>query len=172
MYNYIRDLIYYCYIMYYFVKGAWDMACRKLNQWGLTPQEECFCLEYHANGIASKAFLKAYPAAKKWKDTSLYPKASNLLDKDKIKARLQVLEDETKKSVQKNVVLNKTKILEELVTLFENAKASGASERMTSLQAIKLMAQISKLIGDNSQNIQVNIQNNQVTAEVSDYLNL
>lgn len=149
------------------------MACRKLNQWGLTPQEETFCLEYHANGIASKAFLKAYPTAKKWKDTSLYPRASNLLNKDKIKTRLQALEDETKKSVQKNVVLNKTKILEELVTLFEESKKSGAGERATSLNAIKLMAQIAKLIGDgNTTNVQINNVQNTVVGEVTDYLDL
>ena len=149
------------------------MASRKLNEWGLTPQEECFCLEYHQTGIASKAFKKAYPASEKWKDTSLYPKASNLLDKDKIKARLAALDEETKKSVQKNVVLNKTKILEELVTLFEETKKSGAGERITSLQAIKLMAQISKLIGDSNQNnININIQNNQTVGEVTDYLDL
>ena len=148
------------------------MACRKLNQWGLTPQEEAFCLEYHANGIASKAFLKAYPTAKNWKDTSLYPRASNLLNKDKIKTRLQALEDETKKSVQKNVVLNKTKILEELVALFEATKQSGASERMTSLQSIKLMAKFSKLLVESNNNIQVNIQNNTTVNEVTDYLDL
>ena len=44
---------------------------------------------------------------------------------------------------------------------------------MTSLQAIKLMAQISKLIGDNNQNnININIQNNQTVGEVTDYLDL
>lgn len=148
------------------------MASRKLNEWGLTPQEEIFALDYHKNGIASKAFIKAYPTAAKWKDSALYPKASNLLNKDKIKTRLAALDAEAIKSVQKNVVLNKTKILEELVTLFEETKKSGAGERMTSLQAIKLMAQISKLIGDNSQNIQVNIQSNVVVSEVTDYLDL
>ena len=146
---------------------------RSLNEFGLTQQQEIFCLEYHKTGIASKSYLKAYPTAKKWKDTTLYPRASELLNNSKVIARLEALNAETKKSVQKNVVLNKTKILEELVTLFEETKKSGAGERMTSLQAIKLMAQISKLIGDNNQNnININIQNNQTVGEVTDYLDL
>lgn len=142
------------------------------NSWGLTPQQEKFCLEYHKSGIASQAYLIAYPKAKKWKETTLYPKASEILKNDKIIARLAALEADTAKSVQKNVILNKTKILEELVTLFEESKKSGAGERMTALQAIKLMAQISKLIGDNAPQMNVNIQNNTVVGEVSDYLNL
>ena len=144
---------------------------RAKNEYGLTQQQELFCLEYHKSGIASNAYKIAYPKSKEWKDTTLYPTASELLKNPKIITRLEALNAETKNSVQKNVVLNKTKILEELVTLFESAKASGASERMTSLQAIKLMAQISKLL-DNTPQTNIQINNTTVTAEVSDYLNL
>ena len=145
--------------------------CRAKNEYGLTPAQEVFCLEYHKRGIASDAYKKAYPKSIQWKDESLYPKASNLLKKDKIKTRLQALQAEAVESVQKNVVLNKTKILEEIVKQYTETSTNGASERTNSVALLKLMAQISKLL-DNTPAVAVQVNNNVVASEVSDYLNL
>lgn len=148
------------------------MAQGRKNEHGLTPAQEVFCLEYHKRGIASDAFKIAYPASLKWKDTSLYPRASELLNNSKVKARLAALNAEAVQSVQKNVVLNKTKILEEIVRQYTETAQNGASERTNSVALLKLMSQISKLIGENGTNVTVNVQNNTVVGEVSDYLGL
>ena len=161
-------------MLYFFcgiILNFWgSMANGSKNKYGLTPQQETFCLEYFKNGIASKAYKKAFPKSEKWTDSALYSRASNYLKNDKIMARLEVLNNEAKKSVQKNVVLNKTKILEEIIELQQNCKQAGQGQAGVSLQALKLLSQIAGMLSENTTNI--NINNNISTAEVSNYLDL
>jgi phage terminase small subunit len=58
----------------------------------LTQQQENFCMAYVETGNASEAYRRAYPRSRKWKPDSVYPKASKLLAKGKIKARLRDLQ--------------------------------------------------------------------------------
>ena len=148
------------------------MACRKLNQWGLTPQEECFCLEYYKTGKGSESLKKAYPTSKNWKPDSIYAKASNLLDKDKIKLRIEALQAEHEKSVQTSKKLNHHKLLEAALEILEDTRHTP-SQYANAINVLKLLySQQGMMPSANSQQINIQVNNNTVVGEVTDYLDL
>lgn len=58
---------------------------------GLTIKQENFCLAYVETGNASEAYRRAYPVSRKWKDETLWPRASRLLADCKVDARIKEL---------------------------------------------------------------------------------
>jgi len=64
----------------------------------LTPAENKFCVVYHAVNNGVTAYRKAYPKAKKWKDTSVHQEVNKLLKKPKISLRLKKLGEEYAKA--------------------------------------------------------------------------
>lgn len=59
------------------------------------PRHEKFCQEYVRNrGNASAAYRVAFPKSEKWKDETLWSKASKLLKKDKVRARIEEIRKE------------------------------------------------------------------------------
>lgn len=147
------------------------MTRKKDPRTGLTEQQEIFCQEYIKNPIMYQAFVKAYPKALKWKRSSVDPEASKLLNNPKINTRIQELMNKKDDALLKSVTLSQRKILEEIIRQYTETSTSGASERTNSVALLKLMAQISKLL-ENTTQTTVNIQNNTIMGEVSDYLNL
>lgn len=84
----------------------------------ITPKEEAFCLAYIETGNASEAYRRAY-SAKNMKPSTVNRKASGLLDKGKIGARL----DELRKGHLKRHEVTVDRIVAELAKIaFANAQ--------------------------------------------------
>jgi len=78
----------------------------------LTPKQEKFCLEYVRTGNASDAYRASY-SADKMKSETVNSKASLLLSKDKIRARVEELQAEAQRRTEvtiDNVVKELAKI--------------------------------------------------------------
>lgn len=143
------------------------------NSAELTQKQELFLQEYIKCGIGYQAYIKAFPNSKNWKRNSVDVAATKLLNNAKIQQRLSAYNAEVESTLKNSLTLNKRKILEEIVNQYQQASANGGAERTNSVALLKLMAQISKLLDNSNQNnIQVNIQNNTVVGEVTDYLDL
>lgn len=143
---------------------------RKLNEYGLTPQQEIFCQEYIKEPIMYKAFLKAYTTAKKWKRANVDSQASRLLNNPKIDARIKQLNKEIESTLKTSITLNKRKILDEIIELQQSCKQDGNGQNATQLQTLKLLSQIAGLLQENK--TEVTINNNMNVAEVSNFLDL
>ena len=142
---------------------------RKKNE--LTPKEKIFLSEYikTCNGI--KALNIAYPNTLKWNKNMQHVQVNKILNNPIVNLHLKEHNEAQKKALNESVTLNKRKILNEIIELQENAK-NEKGQAMVNLQALKLLAQISKLL-DNSPQINNNIVvNNQNINQISDFLDL
>lgn len=74
----------------------------------LTPRQEKFCNKYLECGSASEAYRYAF-SCDKWKDKSIWEKASTLLANVKVQSRV----DELKKEIREKSEITKDKILAE-----------------------------------------------------------
>ena len=77
-----------------------EMQKRNQNRYGkmkrLTQKQENFCNYYiECGGNASEAYRRAY-SCDKWKDKSVWEKASALLDDVKVQSRVRELQEEQK----------------------------------------------------------------------------
>ncbi len=136
----------------------------------LTQQQENFCKAYIKYGIGYKAYLEAYPNAKTWKRNSVDVEATKMLNSPKISHRLNELNSQIESTLQTSTTLSKRKILEEIILLQQKCRNQD-SQNTVNLQALKLLSQIAGLLSEQPQ-VQVNIQNNTVVGEVTDYLDL
>lgn len=80
------------------------MSRNKHNKDRITKQQEIFVQSLIEGDSQRKAYIKAYPSTKKWKDNSIDCEASKLFNQSKIKQRYddllqQVREEETKKTM-------------------------------------------------------------------------
>ena len=141
---------------------------RKLNEFGLTQQQEHFCHAYIRLGIAYRAYLEAYPAARNWKRASADRKASAMLENVRVQARLTQLNSEAEKKLLNSCTISKRKLLEAGVqALNENQKTNP---NFTAL--LKLLLQQQGYMAPATPQIQVNVQNNAVLGDVTKYLDL
>ena len=144
------------------------MTRKKLPN-GLTQQQEDFCKEYVKCGIAFKAYQKAYPTSLNWTRNSIDSRASNLLNNSKIEARVNELNEQATSTLMNSTKLNKRKLLETALQMLEDTNTPA--ERTHAVSLIKLLFQKEGML--QPENVtQVNIQNNTVVNEVSDFLNL
>lgn len=142
---------------------------RKKNE--LTKQETIFVNEYIKTSNMLRALNTAYPTSVKWNKNSQYSQASHLLNKPIINARIKEHNEAQKTALNESVTLNKRKILNEIIELQENVK-NEKGQAMINLQALKLLAQIAKLL-DNSPTINNNIQvSTQNINQISNFLDL
>lgn len=144
---------------------------RKLNEYGLTQAQECFLQNYLKTNNAYKSYLIAYPNSKNWKRNSVDCKASLLLDNEKIQQRITEHNAKINSTLEKSTVLNKRKILNEIIELQQSCKSDGAGQNTTQLQALKLLSQIAGLLQENKTEINITNNNNTVN-EVIGYLDL
>lgn len=145
------------------------MTRKKDPRTGLTEQQEKFCQEYVKNPVMYQAYVKAYPKALNWKRSSVDPEASRLLDNPKINTRIGEIMNAQESALLKSTTLNKRKLIETaLQTMLE---CNTPAERQHFVSLIKLLFAKEGMTAP-AQAIQVNIQNNTVLGEVSDYLNL
>ena len=142
---------------------------RKKNE--LTKQETIFVNEYIKTSNMLKALNTAYPTSVKWNKNTQYVQANRILNKPIINVRLKEHNEAQKNALNESVTLNKRKILNEIIELQQNCKASGQGQAGISLQALKLLSQIAGLLTENK--TEVNINNNTVMVQdVSKYLDL
>ena len=144
---------------------------RKLNEFGLTPQQEIFVNEYIKTGNGYRSYIKAYPKAEKWTRACADSACSRLLDNDKINARIKAHNDAIAKSTQESIKLNKRKILNEIIELQQGIK-SDKGQTNVNLQALKLLSQIAGLLQENKTEININNNNNIAVQNVSEFLDL
>ena len=135
----------------------------------LTQQQENFCKAYIKYGIGYKAYLEAYPTCKDWKRNSIDVAATKLLNNAKISHRLNELNAQIESTLQTSTTLNKRKLLETALQMLEDT--NNPAERTHAVSLIKLLfAKEGMTQPANQVNIQVN--NNTVVGEVTDYLDL
>ena len=154
----------YLFFLWYF------RGMRKLNQYGLTPQQEIFFQEYVKSSNAYQSFLIAYPKAKQWKRNSVDCEASKLLDNPKITQRIAEYNAKIESTLAKSTILNKRKILNEIIELQQACKQDGNGQNATQLQALKLLSQIAGLLQENK--TEINLNTNIAVQDVSNYLDL
>ena len=61
----------------------------------LDPVREAFCQEYRKHGNQSEAFRTANPKSRNWKPETVHVKACNMMAEDKVKVRLQHLQEQS-----------------------------------------------------------------------------
>lgn len=144
------------------------MTRKKLPN-GLTQQQEDFCKYYVDLGIGNKALIKAYPAAKNWKQNSIDCQVQKLLNNPLIDHRINELNEQKTSALMNSTKLNKRKLLETALQMLEDTNTPA--ERTHAVSLIKLLFQKEGML--QPENVtQINIQNNTVVNEVSDFLNL
>ena len=135
----------------------------------LTQQQENFCKLYVKYGIGRKAYEEAYPKSKNWKDSTINAEVSRALNHPLISTRIAELNEQATSVLMKSTALNKRKLLETAIQMLEDT--NNPAERQHAVSLIKLLFQKEGMTSPEAA-IQVNIQNNTVMGEVSDYLNL
>lgn len=137
----------------------------------LTKQQYIFYEHYikTCNGI--EALKKAYPKAVTWSYNAQHVEVNKLLNNPKISLKLAEHNKAVESALQESTKLNKRKILNEIIELQQQCKEAGQGQAGVNLQALKLLSQIAGLLSEQPQ-VQVNIQNNTVVGEVTDYLDL
>lgn len=75
----------------------------------LTQKQEAFCLAYIETGNASAAYREAYPVSRKWKDKSVWEKASVMLSGVKVQSRINDLRAE----IAAATVVTEVRVIEE-----------------------------------------------------------
>ena len=135
----------------------------------LTQQQENFFKLYVKYGIGRKAYEEAYPKSKNWKDSTIKAEVSRALNHPLISTRIAELNEQATSVLMKSTALNKRKLLETAIQMLEDT--NNPAERQHAVSLIKLLFQKEGMTSPEAA-IQVNIQNNTVMGEVSDYLNL
>ncbi|BAF69578.1 terminase small subunit [Nitratiruptor sp. SB155-2] len=108
----------------------------------LTQKQEKFCLEYVKTGNASEAYRKAYNA-NKMKDETIWSKASILLEKDKVRARVE----ELRKKAEDEAIMSVSELMKFYTEVIRHDKT-------TMKDRLKAADQLSKLRGDYTQKIE------------------
>lgn len=135
----------------------------------LTQAQENFCKFYVDIGIGSKAYIKAYPSAEKWTRNALDCQVQKMLNNPKIDHRIAELNEQKTSALMNSTKLNKRKLLETALQMLEDTNTPA--ERTHAVSLIKLLFQKEGML--QPENVtQINIQNNTVVNEVSDFLNL
>ena len=138
----------------------------------LTPQEKIFLSEYIKTSNGIKALNIAYPKSINWSYNAQHVQVNKLLNKPKIDLRLKQHNEAEAEALKNSTLLNKRKILNEIIEAQQTAKEAGAGQAGINLQALKLLAQIAKLL-DTSPTINNNIQvNNNTMNQINNFLDL
>ena len=142
---------------------------QKVNEYGLTQQQENFAKLYVKYGISRKAYLEAYPKSQKWTQSAVDCEASKMLNNPKVSQRIDTLNEQKTSALLQSTKISHRKLLETaLQTMLE---CNTPSERQHFVSLIKLLFQKEGMLQPETVT-QINIQNNTVVNEVSDFLNL
>lgn len=95
----------------------------------LTPQQEAFCIYLEVEKLSQcEAYIKAYPAAKRYKRDTVYVKASELANDDKILVRRKQLRNKMERDALKEAKWTRQDAFDALSWLLERAKEDAANK--------------------------------------------
>ncbi len=147
------------------------MTRKKLPN-GLTQQQEDFCKYYVNIGIGYNALIKAYPNAKNWKRNSVDCQVQKLLNMPLINQRISELNEQKTSALMNSTKLNQRKLLESALYILEDCQHTP-SQYANAINVLKLLySQQGMMPSANSQQINIQVNNNTVVGEVTDYLDL
>ena len=147
------------------------MTRKKLAN-GLTQQQEDFCKYYVDLGIGNKALIKAYPTAKNWKQNSIDCQVQKLLNNPLIDHRINELNEQKTSALMNSTKLNQRKLLESALYILEDCQHTP-SQYANAINVLKLLySQQGMMPSANNQQINIQVNNNTVVGEVTDYLDL
>jgi phage terminase small subunit len=107
---------------------------------GLTHQQEVFAKAVAIGKSLADAYREAYPTSRKWKESSLHPKASTLADDGKVMARVAAL----RAMVTKKFAYTFENAMAEVNEALEIARATASSPNM--VRALTLKAKLAGLL--------------------------
>jgi len=138
----------------------------------LTQQQENFCKLYIKYGIAPKAYKEAYPKAVNWKKSTVDTEASRMLNNPKISTRIDELNEQATSTLMQSTKLNQRKLLESALYILEDCQHTP-SQYANAINVLKLLySQQGMMPSSNNQQINIQVNNNTVVGEVTDYLDL
>lgn len=123
------------------------MARARLNEHGVTEQQEKFCHAFVETGNASESYRRSYNAGK-MADATISKRASDLLDNGAITGRIATLRQ--KHTKRHNITVDT--LLEKLNTVYTTALAAETPQSSAAVQAIMAQA---KLLGLDKQLIEL-----------------
>lgn len=91
------------------------------------------------------AYRKAFPQSKKWKDTTVSPKASKLAKEDKIKTRISELQEAMSEKVKESTLMSAEDVLKGIEDIYDRNKEKDSR---TALKALELYGKHLKLFTD------------------------
>ncbi len=136
----------------------------------LNEQEEKFCKLYIETGNAYKSFVTAFPEYLNWKRASIDTKLYRYLKNEKISQRIEEIKTAKKHALEKSITLNKKKLINEAIDLFQKCKESPA-QYSNAINVLKLLFNKEGLNNEGGQ-IQVNINNAPIINEITNYLDI
>lgn len=137
----------------------------------LTKKQQIFLEHYIKTSNGLEALHLAYPNSKEWTYNAQHVEINKILNKPNVNLKLQEHNRAVESALANSTTLNKRKILNEIIELQQQCKEAGQGQAGVNLQALKLLSQIAGLLQENTQ-INVQVNNNTVVNEVSDFLNL
>ncbi len=113
---------------------------------GLTASEERFCLALIEPGLSqAESYRRAFPKSKKWKDESVWVKASQLASTDKVRIRVA----ELRKQIAEDGVIGAKEVVRELTKVAMAEAPIRGGDKVSALD--KLMKHFGQYEKDNSQ---------------------
>ena len=137
----------------------------------LTQAQENFCKYYVDIGIGAKAYIKAYPKAEKWSRNALDCQVHKMLSNPKIDHRVNELNEQKTSVLMQSTKLNHRKLLESALMILEDCQRTP-SQYANAINVLKLLYAQQGMMPKDSPQVNVQVNNNVVASEVSDYLNL
>lgn len=135
----------------------------------LSVEEEKFCKDFIKNGIALNSFLKVFPKEKNFSENIIKCHLYSLLKKKRIVNRLNELKTLKDSAIARTISLDKRKLLEKAITMLE--ECDNKAERGHAVNILKMLFQKEGLLNE-QKNINVQINNNTIVNDVSNFLDL
>ena len=111
----------------------------------LKPQEDQYAMYLYLGDSQRKAYRKAFPKCKNWKDETVDNKAYILAKKDEIKVRLVELQEQTKAKTNTEALLSASEVLNKISDVIDR---NEEVDDKTALKALELYGKHLKLFTD------------------------
>jgi len=111
----------------------------------LKPQEDQFAMYLYLGESQRKAYRKAFPKCKNWKDETVDSKASILAKTDKIQERLAELAEQMKQKTNTEALLSASEVLNKISDVIDR---NEEIDDKTALKALELYGKHLKLFTD------------------------
>jgi len=130
----------------------------------LNKQEDQFAMNLYLGESQIKAYRKAFPKCKNWKDETVYVKASVLSKTDKVKVRINEIAEQMQQKTTEKGLLSATDVLQGIADIYERNKEE---DDKTAMKALELYGKHLKLFTDKIETVNHNF-NKDMTEEEAD----